>query len=98
MIRTSELRLYRRHRSALGRSAGNENGSRSGSDGPNWPARSPALWGPPSTITREIDANGGRDGYRAHVADRRALGLAWRPNFVDGAGHARGTGPVMDRG
>ena len=33
----------------------------------------------PSTITREIAANGGRDGYRPLVAHRRALRLSKRP-------------------
>src|SRR5436190_14847748 len=32
-----------------------------------------------STVTREVNANGGRRGYRAVRADRRALGRALRP-------------------
>jgi IS30 family transposase len=33
----------------------------------------------PSTVSREINANGGREGYRPHVAHERALARATRP-------------------
>jgi len=43
----------------------------------------------PSTITREIAANGGRDGYRPVSAHRRALRAARRPQVMKLEGSAR---------
>ena len=37
------------------------------------------LGGAVSTVTRDVNLNGGRRGYRAHVADMRALERARRP-------------------
>jgi IS30 family transposase len=34
---------------------------------------------PPSTVSREVARNGGRDTYRAHQADREAFRCARRP-------------------
>jgi transposase, IS30 family len=41
----------------------------------------------PSTITREVAKNGGRDGYRAYAAHRRAARCARRPKSAKLAGY-----------
>jgi IS30 family transposase len=43
----------------------------------------------PSTISREVKANGGRDRYRAWAAERRAYGQAARPKTAKLAGNPR---------
>ena len=43
----------------------------------------------PSTISREVNANGGRDGYEGWRAHRRASDLARRPKIAKLAGCAR---------
>ena len=48
----------------------------------------------PSTVSREIALNGGRDRYQAHLADRRALDEARRPKAAKLAANARLRGEV----
>ena len=43
----------------------------------------------PSTVSREVAANGGRAGYRAHLADERAVRLLARPKVSKLAGCPR---------
>jgi transposase, IS30 family len=51
----------------------------------------------PSTITREIAANGGRDGYRPLAAHRRALKAARRPQVAVLDANPRLAGYVIER-
>jgi transposase, IS30 family len=48
-------------------------------------------------VSREIDANGGRDRYQAHLADRRALDQARRPKTAKLAASPRLRGEVEQR-
>lgn len=51
----------------------------------------------PSTVTREIAANGGRDGYRPLAAHRRALRAARRPQVTVLDANPRLAGYVIER-
>jgi len=98
VIRTGGLRPYERHRSPLRLSAGEREAIAVGiGRGESARAMAGMLGRAPSTITREIAVNGGRAGYQAHVADRRALDEARRPKVARLAGNPRLRGEVERR-
>src|SRR6201993_1032292 len=52
---------------------------------------------PSSTVSREIARNGGRDAYRALVADAAAFERAWRPKSTKLAANVRLRDVVADK-
>lgn len=71
-------------------SAGDRESIRSGLDaGESFRTIAARLGRAPSTVSREVKVNGGRDGYRGWRAHRRANDLARRPKVAKLAGCAR---------
>ena len=95
VVRTGGLRPYERHRSPLRLSPGERERIAVGvALGESARAMARELGRAPSTITREIDVNGGRGGYQAHRADRRALDEARGPKTAKLADNVRLRGEV----
>ena len=95
VVLTGGLRPYERHRSPLRLSPGERERIAVGvARGESTRTIAAGLGRAPSTISREIDVNGGRGGYQAHVADRRALDEARRPKVAKLADNARLRGEV----
>jgi len=80
LSRTGGIRPPERHRSKAALSLEErEEISRSLMSGESLRSIAAGLRRPPSTVSRELKRNGGRDGYRVTQADSAAWGRALRP-------------------
>ena len=90
VMRTGGLRVYDRRRSALRLSLLEREEIGLGiARGESYTFIAGGLGRSPSTVSREVNANGGRRGYRAARADERALRCARRPKRAKLVGNPR---------
>lgn len=98
VVRTGGLRPYERHRSPLRLSPAEREAIAVGiGRGESARVIAAELGRPPSTVSRVIDANGGRGCYQVHLADGRALEEARRPKVAKLAGNPRLRAEVEQR-
>lgn len=98
LARTGGIRPPERHRSRLALTlAAREEISRALVIGHSIRAIAARIGRAPSTVSREIERNGGRVGYRANVADSAACDRAPRPKRCKLAGNRALAGIVTDK-